>query len=331
MKEKCLIIGLGKIGMEYDLEKSDEDGFVYSHAKAFFLHPKFNLVGAVDPSSKKRELFSLKYKKPVFSDLQSALSELNPTIIVIATSTDKHFEILKQILSNSAPKVILCEKPISHDLEEAKVMVKLCNDSKVNFFVNYMRRSDPGILKIKKMISSGEFSLPIKGVVWYSKGLIHNGSHFYNILEYLIGPIVNAKIMNSGRLWDNNDPEPDFEVEFKDGKITFLSAWEEAFSHYTIELLSSTGRLRYEQGGERITWQKIVEDSNFSGYKILDEKEIIIENKMKEYQLNVADQIAQLINNNNYFLCSGEEALRTLKDLDFIIKKINYETGKTCN
>ena len=331
MIEKCLIVGLGKIGLEYDIDKIDEPEIVLTHAKAFYLHSNFDLVGAVDPSSVKRNLFKLKYKKPTYSILQKALSDLKPTIIIISSSTDKHFEILNEILANSHPKIIICEKPLAYDIDEAEKMVKLCNSYKVRLFVNYMRRSDPGIQIIKKMIETGEFPIPIKGVVWYSKGLIHNGSHFYNILDYLLGPIKNARIINAGRLWDKIDPEPDFEVDFRGGKIIFLSASEEAFSHYTIELISKTGRIRYEQGGECIKFQKVIEDVNFSGYKVLDENEILIENKMNIYQLNVVNQIDEMLKNNNYFLCSGEDALRTLKDLDFIIKKISYETRESCN
>ena len=45
MIEKCLIVGLGKIGLEYDIDKIDEPEIVLTHAKAFYLHSNFDLVG----------------------------------------------------------------------------------------------------------------------------------------------------------------------------------------------------------------------------------------------------------------------------------------------
>ena len=326
MKERCLIIGLGKIGLEYDIDKGIHENSVLTHSKAFYLHPNFSLVGAVDLTYEKRVLFENIYKIPTYSNLQKALVELIPSVIVISSSTEKHFEILNEILLYRIPKVIICEKPLSHDIREAEEMVELCKKNKISLFVNYMRRSDPGVQSLKNMIEDGEFLSPIKGVVWYSKGLIHNGSHFYNLLEYLLGPLKNAKIINRGRLWDHSDPEPDFEVEFSKGKVVFLSAWEESFSHYTIELLSKNGRIRYEQGGEFISFQRVIDDNIFQGYKVLDKNSILIENKMNIYQLNVVNQIDEMLRNNNYYLCSGDDALRTLKDLDFIVNMIKYET-----
>ena len=56
MKEKCLVIGLGQIGMGYDLD-CDPNTSVYSHARAISLHPDFELVGAVDLSQLLRSTF----------------------------------------------------------------------------------------------------------------------------------------------------------------------------------------------------------------------------------------------------------------------------------
>ena len=37
---------------------------------------------------------------------------------------------------------------------------------------------------------------PIKGVCWYSKGLLNNGSHFINLLEFWLGDYVSNKRLN---------------------------------------------------------------------------------------------------------------------------------------
>ena len=49
MSKTCLIIGLGKIGMEYDY-KLKNNNKIFSHSKAIFLHKHFKLIGGVDQS-----------------------------------------------------------------------------------------------------------------------------------------------------------------------------------------------------------------------------------------------------------------------------------------
>src|SRR4051812_31755330 len=214
MPEKCIIVGLGKIGMGYDIDV-DPAKAVCSHARAFEIHPAFELLSAVDPSSTQRDIFSRHYGKPSYPDLQSALSVDTANVVVIASPTVQHRATLAEVLSHSPPKAILCEKPLAYDLLDAREMVKACEDAGVKLFVNYMRRADPGAITVKNYIKSGKISAPLKGVVWYSKGLLNNGSHFFNLLEFWLGGFVKAKMIDRGRLWDHHDPEPDVQVEFE--------------------------------------------------------------------------------------------------------------------
>ena len=49
-------------------------------------------------------------------------------------------------------------------------MVKNCKKSKIDFFVNYIRRADPACIKIKSKIQNMKtLSVPLKGVCWYNK------------------------------------------------------------------------------------------------------------------------------------------------------------------
>ena len=319
MLDKCLIIGLGQIGMGYDLDLNPET-HIYTHARAITLHAAFNLIGAVDTSGKQSAVFEKYYNKPVYVDLVNALETELPDVVVIANPTNKHCETLKTILQNSKPKVILCEKPLAYDLVEARVMVEICEKADVKLFVNYMRRSDPGAVEIKKRIEGGEISSPIKGFVWYSKGFFHNGSHFFNLLEYWLGGFQKANVLDSGRLWDEHDPEPDVQVEFERGKIVFQAAWEESYSHCTIELLSPSGRLRYDQGGEYISWQTTQSDPFFTGYKSLITEPEIIPNCMNRYQWSVIEQLENALNEKHHNLCTGRQAFVTLEAMQQVIK-----------
>ena len=318
MPKGCLIIGLGQIGMEYDLQIPPGQA-VYTHTRAFSMHPEFELLGSVDPSADKRSHFTQNYHKPAFSDLTEALQHTDPQIIIIASPTVYHKAILEEVLILSKPLAILCEKPLSYDISEARMMIGLCEQKGVSLFVNYMRRSDPGVIEVRDRILNGLIKGPIKGVAWYSKGFLHNGSHFFNMLEFWLGPYQRSTVISKGRLLQDQDSEPDIYVEFERGNITFLAAWEEAFSHYTVELLSPSGRLRYEKGGEYISWQATQSDASFSGYTILKDQPEIIPNSMDRYQWHVTDQLANALAGQSTSLCSGKEALTTLEYMNQII------------
>lgn len=200
-------------------------------------------------------------------------------------------------------------------------MVQACAREGTRLFVNYMRRSVPGVIEIKRRLEAGEIAGPVKGIAWYSKGFLHNGSHFLNLLEYWLGPIVTADVIDPGRLWDGIDPEPDVRVVFEQGTIVFLAAREEAFSHYTVELLATNGRLRYESGGGQMIWQPVLPDHRLQGYIRLSAETETIESGMDRYQLHVAEQLAAALNGKKAYLCEGIEALKTLESIKSIINR----------
>ncbi|MCZ8286232.1 MAG: hypothetical protein O9353_12330, partial [Bacteroidia bacterium] len=188
-------------------------------------------------------------------------------------------------------------------------------------FVNYIRRTDPGVIEIKRRIESGEIGMPVKGNAWYSKGILNNGSHFLNLLEFWLGDITSTRVMEPGRLWGDHDPEPDVEVRFERGAVVLRAAWEEAFSYYAVELLSHCGRLRYERGGELIEWQAVYSDPSFKGYKILGSEREEIANGMAIYQWHVYDQIHDHLAGKATTLCTGRQALKTLEAIESIIQQ----------
>lgn len=320
MTESCVIIGLGQIGMGYDFDVTDES-VIYTHASAINVHPAFRLAGAVDVSLGQRTRFEQRYGAPTFDQVESTLQALQPDVVVIATSSESHGSILAKVLNTCHPKLVLCEKPLSYELDEARDMVEMCKKADIDLFVNYMRRADPGAVEIKRRIDSGEIRTPVKINAWYSKGIFNNGSHFLNLLEFWLGDITGATLINPGRLWDNHEPEPDVEFRFDKGTVVLRSAWEEAFSHYCVELLSRSGRLRYEKGGEAIEWQGVRSDPNFEGCRILEEQIEIIANGMSIYQWHVYDQVFKYLAGDETTLCTGHQALKTLETINLIIRE----------
>ncbi len=319
--------------MGYDLALAPED-FVYSHARALSLHPEFTLIGAVDASADNRTAFQKAYLAPAYGTVEQAFEvQAQVTdLIVVATPTATHCDVLHKLLHIGMPKVVLCEKPLSYSLDESRKMLSLCGEKDVALYVNYIRRSEPGAMEVKRRIDSGEIVGPIKGVAWYSKGFLHNGSHFFNLLQYWLGDTKGYDLLELGRALSGDDAEPDVRVVFEKGDIVFLAAKDENYSHNTIELIAANGRLRYEYGGRRIEWSPAGADKNLKGYTFLVESPEVIPSKLNHYQWHVAEQLASALNGGQAHLCDGNQALRTLEEMHLILEsRAEHEQRQTGN
>lgn len=312
-----LIIGLGNIAVGYDVMDTLQSR-VLTHARAFSQHPAFKLSGGVDPDPDLRIRFETAYSLNAFATVDDAMKLLSPDIIVIATPTALHLNTLTQVFLHGHPKIVLCEKPLSYRLDEARQIVRICELNKSQLFVNFFRLSEPGVAEIRARLADGRINKPVKGVVWYSKGIMNSGAHFLNLLQNLLGEIIEIKVIRKGRIWEKVDPEPDVDITFPSGRILFLAAREEDFFHNSMELISSNGRLRYESSGEDILWQGIEADQRFKGYIRLDKVKEKIYTDYDRIQWNVVEELATAMSGRRAQICTGVAALRTQEVLELI-------------
>ena len=59
-------------------------------------------------------------------------------------------------------------------------------------------------------------------------------------MEYWFGKCLDIKIINQGRELKDFGIEPYVYLTFENCEVSLMPAWEELYSHYTIELISST-------------------------------------------------------------------------------------------
>lgn len=317
MVRSVLIVGLGNVGMGYDL--ADASGRkALSHARAFADHPGFALAGGVDASPERRRLFVERYVVPAHADLESALREVQPEVVVVATPTASHRALIDTVLELARPAAILCEKPLAYTRDEARAIVAACAAKSCALLVNYFRNSEPGVVELQRRCRDGRIAGPLKGVVWYSRGMYNSASHFACMLQSLLPPATGWRTLAPGRRWQGTDPEPDFEIAYGDSRILFLANKEENFFHNAIELIAANGRLRYEQGGAQIVWQGIAADPRFAGYTRLDDAVETIHGDFDRIQGHVTEQLARALDGAPADICTGAAALATQEILSQI-------------
>jgi len=312
-----VLLGLGNVAVGYDMG-GVSSAKILSHARAFSRHPSFRLIGGVDTDGECRRRFETGYGVPAYTEITTAIRELSPEVVVVATPTALHLATIESVFAAGKPRALLCEKPLSYELNQAREIVAACNRHHCALYLNFFRRAEPGVAEIRARLLDGRIGKPVKGVVWYSKGLFNSGSHFLDLLQNLLGEVTRARVLVPGRQWQGVDPEPDVEVIFDGGHVVFLAARAEDFFHNSLELIAPNGRLSYEHGGAHIVWQGIEEDSRFPGYIRLGERCETLPADFDRIQWHVTDQLATALAGQQSHLCTGAEALRTQEILDVI-------------
>jgi len=170
------------------------------------------------------------------------------------------------------------------------------------------------------MINEKIIKAPIKGFVWYSKGIKNNGSHFINLLEYWLGKCNETLYLSKGKYYKTlSDSDYNFILKFNNAEIIFQSSPEASKSYNSIELISKSGRLIYENGGEHIYWQSVFEKYIKNKSRKYLNKKKMIQNTLDKYQLNVLNALYDSLQGNDSNICTGEQSLETLKTIDKII------------
>jgi predicted dehydrogenase len=306
-KINCILIGLGNIGINYDIKNSK----IQTHAKALISHNAFNLLCGIDNSYLAREKFKKKYKIQAYSNLYKVPYK-KADLIIVATPTKTHLKIIKRVKYYYPNSAILLEKPISYNINEAKKILKLCLKNKL--FVNYHRLCEPSSLVIKKLIKKYKYidDQPIEIKVTYNKNIIHNCSHFFNLLNFWLGDILNYKVLFLKRF--NFDYRADLLVNYNRANVLYVS--DNYLSHTKIDIKLKNKIIRYRKDGEKILLYKILKN------KIILQKEI--KNNMKFSQLNVYSEINKSFLNKRYSVCTGINAFKTLKDILTILTNKSF-------
>ncbi|NQY74281.1 MAG: Gfo/Idh/MocA family oxidoreductase, partial [Candidatus Margulisbacteria bacterium] len=181
---KTAIIGCGWIGAGAQLDLLRPHPA--SHAQAVDSQPKMTLVGFVDNDNSALNTAKKLYPDvDIYTSTQSLFSVLNPEIVIIATHPDTHCHYILESVQNGV-KAILCEKPISHDLNEAEKVIALCKEKGVLLLVNHMRRYDELIKEIKSYIGNEyvrdtSIGKIISATADYDNGIYHGGTHIIDL------------------------------------------------------------------------------------------------------------------------------------------------------
>tara|TARA_B100001059_G_scaffold96256_1_gene95517 strand:+ start:2142 stop:3149 length:1008 start_codon:yes stop_codon:yes gene_type:complete len=316
-KYSVTIIGLGNIGLLYDLEKSKSSKEFLTHTRSAFYHENFEIKFLIDSDPDKLLLAKNKYGNKI-NYLTNISEEYSPTdIIVLASLPSVNSFFLNKFKEDRLVKFFLIEKPFLNKSEKLSNYKDIIHKT----YVNYFRKSLPFYKNLKIDIDNFKFGNIVGVNIFYSKGLSNNGSHLIDLMNFLFDSSYNLEsinIINYKNDYSIKDESVTFSVEYtyktKSFSTIFHALDESKFSLAEVDLIFEKNRLRMFDFGGKIEVYEVQSDKVFSGYKNLIPIEII-DSDIDSYGIHTYNKIYNMLEENelNYSTLEDESNIYTLK------------------
>jgi predicted dehydrogenase len=298
VKHKALVIGCGRIGAGYDLDKP---GLVWTHAKAYSLIDDLELaVTDIDPG-KANEVSIVYHAKVVNESDKEVYKDFD--LISISTPTPVHFEYLKKIL-NYRPPVIICEKPVVNSLKQVDEVLHLYKSSGSKVLVNYMRRFQPAYKVLKERLKKNYRQDSLKEIVIkYKRGFLNNASHAVDLLEYLFDEPFDFKNFHTQK-WEFDsfeyDPTLTGTCLYMDQPVSFAGVCDAQYPLFDIEIFYSDAKIVICRSGNEIRYYSMNDGDDLEEDQGKRQTDIL-----DTYMIPVINEALDLVNkkeNNDNFM-----------------------------
>lgn len=306
-KEKLsvLIIGCGNIAGGSHLSNKFSS---ISHANAYKKNINFKLTACLDSVKKK----SLEFKKKwSIEKSYCSIAKLKEDydkfdVISICVPTKYHLKYLKLALQFK-PSIVLCEKPLTLNLDESTQIVKKYKQINTPLAVNYIRRWSNDILKLKEEINKGIYGKIISISGQYNKGIFNNGSHMVDLFIYLFGKLhVKWAGEHIYDFW-KNDPSISFILETNLSFYIMVNALNASYYPlFEIQIYTEKKIIEMKNSGNEWIFRNTDNNKN----KQITKK---TRGTINQSMHNSMNNIIKYLRNDSHLYCTGEDALLSQK------------------
>ena len=192
------------------------------------------LVAVMDPVDIDRIAGDLNVKAAYKTEAE-LLADAAVEAVYIASPVSFHARQIK--MAAVAGKHILCEKPLTLNLKQAREAVEACKENKVLLQEGYMMKFHGAHVRMKELIEEGRLGkivyMRAQLSCWYPKmegawrqdprtggggSLIDMASHLYDLLEHFAGPIRRIAALTACQVQDYRSEDSSATlIEFKSG------------------------------------------------------------------------------------------------------------------
>lgn len=316
------IIGLGNIGILYDIKENNDSKLFLSHTRSVFFHKNFEIKYLIDNDPIKLKLAKKKYGNKIQYETELGENFIPTDLVVLSSIPSVNAYYLDKLKSIDVIKLFLIEKPfLRHNIENKDIIRKS--------YINYFRKTLPFFKKLKKEIKKILYGNLLTINVYYAKGLINNGSHLIDLINYFFGPsydLNSIKIISHKNDYSLNDMSVSFSVNYtynkKPSPVIFNCLNEKMFSLIELDLIFEKQRFRIFDSGGSIQTYKITKNKVFKNYKTLSPTSLIDSN-IYSYGIYTYDTIRNIIDGKeeNNSTLKEENDIKILRDA--VINKLN--------
>src|ERR1700691_4640735 len=309
MTYRVAIIGAGRIGAMLDDPSSPH---VLTHAHGYRACEGFEIAGFVDRDLNKANAASARWGGGAFDSLEELFETQAIDVVSICLPDELHYPTLLSVAEKPV-KFIFLEKPAVRTVEEAKEVRTLYSALPVRVQVNYTRRFVPEIRSIREAIKNGSYGKFLTGTGYYGKGLLHNGSHMVDLLQFLVGEV--GDVVKIGEVADFYDDDPSVSalLTMPSGGIFYLGHIDSRKFHvFELDLTFENKRIRICDLGTIIEEYSAGNNRTFEGYRTLN-KEVEYATEHTKAMYYAIKNIRDNLERNEPLVCTLEESLETVK------------------
>ncbi len=294
---KVVIIGAGRIASGFDYPDSTE---ILTHAHACCHSSAFCLKGFYDSDYARAREAAKKWGCHAYQTLDDALREAE--VVICCVPDAFHGQMLAAIAEYS-PRLVIAEKPLAVSVAEGEEIQRIYS-GKLPLLLNYSRRFLPEFHSLREQI--GQYGKFLKGVGYYGKGVLHNGSHMIDFLRFLFGGAQRQEVFPGGIPDFAGDLSKDLVLNVQGAPFYMLAIDSRAVTIFELELFFERARVRILDGGTMIEVYETRASSTYQGY----ENYALASRR----NVNYSQAMAGLLDNAQKFLDSKDALACTLED-----------------
>jgi predicted dehydrogenase len=258
------MLRIGVIGMR---------GIGNTHAEVYRGDPLAELVGVCDIVPERAEESAARWGVLAYYSVADLLREAKPDAVSVTTGGFEngswHYEPVMECLR--AGVHVLCEKPISNNIEHAREMVRTARESGRYFGINLNHRFVPPAERARRWVDEGKLGElllinmtmwidnPNENSPWFHLRALH--PHSLDIMRYFCGDVRrvhafanHARLPNGERrvCWSNAQVN----LEFENGVVGHLTGSYDAAPRHNLErceVMGTEGRFVLDNCFEELT------------------------------------------------------------------------------
>ena len=326
-KLKAAVVGVGNIGS--------------IHADIYSTLESVDLTAVCDTDNEKADKAASKFNCKAFYSVESLLAEMPMEIASMCTKGEEnggdHYIPTIQLLE--AGVHVLGEKPISNNIEHARLMAKLAEEKQVRYGINLNHRFTPSAIKAKEWVDANRIGTihmidltmwidnPVESSPWFHLRALH--PHSFNILNYFVGPVKKVHcFLNKGegrKIWTNAQ----INLLFANGVIGHLRGSYDgdfpsgSFGIENLEIVGSKGRIVIENACESLCYfpRGSKSTEKFDCYGGMNHFQETFKSRIEAWvQDNISQVLPAEVNG------SGQEGLAAQETIEAAIKSFETDT-----